>query len=52
MIINYEGRRITVDGKEIKLTQTEYNIVEQLSIQAGRVLTYFEIIKKIWGYSD
>lgn len=52
MIISYEKRRISIDGKEVKLTQTEYNIVELLSTHAGRVLTYSEIIKKIWGYSD
>ena len=52
MKIEYEMRRITIDGKEIHLTQTEYNIVELLSVHTGRVLTYSEIIKKIWGYSD
>ena len=52
MVIDYEARRIVVDNEEIKLTQTEYNIVELLSVHAGRVLTYTEIIKKIWGYSD
>jgi len=52
MVIEYEMRRIMIDNKEIHLTQTEYNIVELLSIYAGRVLTYSEIIKKIWGYSD
>lgn len=52
MVISYENRRVVIDGKEVKLTQTEYNIVELLSVHAGRVLTYSEIIKKIWGYSD
>ncbi len=52
MTIEYELRRIMIDKTEIHLTQTEYNIVELLSIHAGRVLTYSEIIKKIWGYSD
>lgn len=52
MTIEYEARRILIDKKEIHLTQTEYNIVELLSVHAGRVLTYSEIIKKIWGYSD
>lgn len=50
--IDYEARRIQVSGVEVKLTQTEYNIVELLSIHAGRVLTYSEIIKKIWGFAD
>ena len=50
--IHYDNRRITKGTEEIRLTQTEYNIVELLSLHAGRVLTYSEIIKKIWGYSD
>jgi len=52
MVIDYEYRRITIGNNDIKLTQIEYNIVELLSINAGRVLTYSEIIKKIWGYVD
>ncbi len=50
--IEYDSRRIKKGDEEIKLTQTEYNIVELLSLNSGRVLTYSEIIKKIWGYSD
>lgn len=52
MVIDYEERKVTLEEEEVKLTQTEYNIVQLLSIHAGRVLTYSEIIKKIWGYSD
>lgn len=52
MTIDYDKRRVIVDGVEIHLTQTEYNIVEYLSIHSGRVLTYSDIVKKIWGYSD
>ena len=52
MVIEYDSRRIKKGPEEIKLTQTEYNIVKLLSLHAGRVLTYSEIIKKIWGYSD
>ncbi len=52
MVIEYDSRRVKKGNEEIKLTQTEYNIVELLSLHAGRVLTYSEIIKKIWGYSD
>lgn len=50
--IVYDSRTITIDNQEIRLTQTEYNIVELLSLHAGKVMTYTEIINKIWGYSD
>ncbi|MBQ7774340.1 MAG: response regulator transcription factor [Lachnospiraceae bacterium] len=52
LVIEYDSRQITVHGKEVKLTQTEYNIVELLSVHAGRVMTYTEIINKIWRYAD
>lgn len=52
LTILYDTRQIIIDDQEIKLTQTEYNIVELLSLHAGKVMTYAEIIRKIWGYSD
>lgn len=52
MVINCEARQIFIGDMEVKLTQTEYNIVELLAMHSGRVLTYSEIVKKIWGYSD
>ena len=50
--IDYDARRLFVDGQEVKLTQTEYNIVSLLSKQAGKVMTYAEIIQVIWGWND
>ena len=52
LLIDYDKRQVLVDGKEIDLTQTEYNILTFLSIHAGKVLTYAAIIQAVWGYSD
>ncbi len=52
LVIDYAYRRITIGGQEIKLTQTEYNVLELLSMHAGKVMTYSEINKKVWGFSD
>ncbi len=52
LTIDYDGRRIFINDKEIKLTQTEYNIVAFLSEYPGKVMTYSSIIKEIWGYND
>lgn len=52
LIIDYPSRRVTVNDVEIKLTQTEYNIVALLSEHCGKVLTYSVIISAIWGYND
>ncbi len=52
LLIDYDSRRIFIDNNEIKLTQTEYNIIALLSHHPGKVLTYSFIIKGIWGYND
>lgn len=52
LVMDYDARQIFIKDNEIKLTQTEWSIVELLSIHAGKVMTYTEIVKKIWGYSD
>lgn len=52
LTIDYDARRIFIGNEEIKLTQTEYNIVALLSEHCGKVMTYSAIIKAIWGYPD
>ena len=47
LTINYERRKVFVDGQEVRLTQTEYNIVAFLSQHAGRVMTYAAIVRAI-----
>lgn len=52
LVIEYDARRVYIDDREIKLTQTEYNIIALLSEHSGKVMTYTAIIKAIWGYND
>ncbi len=47
--IDYDARQVFIDRREIKLTQTEYNIVAFLSRNCGKMMTYSSIIKTIWG---
>ncbi len=49
MIIDYDKRHVFVEGRDVRLTQTEYNLVALLAGFAGKVLTYDYIIKRIWG---
>lgn len=50
--MDYARRMVFVGGNEVKLTRTEYNILEILSQNTGKVLTYASIILKIWGPED
>lgn len=47
--VDYDKRRVYVNGEDAHLTQNEYKIVVLLSKYSGRVLTYDSIIKHIWG---
>lgn len=49
LTLDYEARRLLIRGEEIRLTQTEYNIVALLCEHAGKMMTYAAIIKAIWG---
>lgn len=48
LVIDYDARLVYIDGEEIKLTQTEYNIVTFLSENCGKMMTYASIIKAVW----
>lgn len=47
--VDTERRSVTLDGREVRLTQTEYNILSLLIRHAGRVLTYEFVMKETWG---
>lgn len=48
LVINDETKKVTVDGKEVKLTATEYNILKFLLENKGKVYSIPEIYKNVW----
>ena len=47
--INFAQRRVTVAGKEVKLTPTEYSLLQEFVLNAGNVLTHIHLLNKVWG---
>ncbi len=47
--INYPERRVTVGGRKVHLTATEYQLLQELSSRPGRVLSQDELLRRIWG---
>ena len=47
--IDYAGRKVTVAGRPVRLTATEYKLLSELSTAAGRVLTHEQILRRVWG---
>ncbi len=50
LTINYLDREVTVGAEPVDLTATEYKLLFELSINAGRVLTHNALLKRIWGF--
>ena len=47
--IDYEQRLVTVAGRAVKLTATEFSLLRALSVNAGRVSTFDFLLGKVWG---
>lgn len=50
LMIDFNKRIVTVDGKDVHLTQIEFKIVALIARHAGQVLTYATIIDHVWGH--
>ncbi len=48
--IDFGRREVWVEGKLVKLRPTEYRLLYHLVQNAGWVLTYDQILSKVWGY--
>ena len=49
LVVNIALRRVQKGDKEIKLTPTEYELLKELILQAGKVLTHKQLLKAVWG---
>jgi two-component system KDP operon response regulator KdpE len=49
LVIDLARRRVSVNEKEIKLTPIEYNLMKNLAIHAGKVLTHKQLLRVVWG---
>ena len=49
LAIHYEERRVKVGGREVELTATEFDLLRVLSLEAGRVVTYDDLLRKVWS---
>ncbi len=47
--IDLARREVTVDGREVRLTPTEFRLLALLARHAGKVLTHRQILKEVWG---
>ena len=49
LAIDLARRLVTVDGQEVQLTPTEYDLLRVLATHAGKVLTHQQLLRQVWG---
>jgi len=47
--VNFVERQVTVADREVKLTPTEYKLLQELALNAGKVLTHEMLLNRVWG---
>ncbi|AFC29744.1 two-component response regulator [Paenibacillus mucilaginosus 3016] len=48
LVLNQASKTVSVEGEEVRLTATEYKILELLMLHKGRVFSIEEIYEKVW----
>ena len=47
--VDLTARRVRFDGREVKLTATEYSLLRLFVQHSGKVLTHRQILREVWG---
>lgn len=50
LLIDIRKHRVQVDGQAVQLSSTEFRLLAYLLQNAGQVLTYQNILDKVWGW--
>ena len=50
LAIDFDRRRVAVDGKAVSLTAKEFDLLVQLARHPGRVYTRAQLLDQVWGY--
>jgi len=54
LAVDFASKEVTVDGKPVRLTSTEYKLLYHLIKNEGRLLSHENLLNKVWGedYQD
>ena len=52
LAMDYEQRRVSVAGRTVRLTATEFELLRVLAVNAGRVVTSESLLRQVWNARD
>ena len=48
LVIDYVNQQVTVAGRRVQLTPTEYKLLYELAISTGRVVPHQQLLNRVW----
>lgn len=54
LCIDRSRHRVSVQGREVRLTPTEFKLLSELAAEAGKVVSHRDLLRRVWGpeYGD
>ena len=52
LVLDVDGRRVTIAGKEINLTAKEFDLLELLVFHPNHVYSREDLLREVWGYES
>jgi two-component system KDP operon response regulator KdpE len=49
LAVDLSARTVSLSGREVHLTRTEYNLLALLVRHAGKVVTHRQLLREVWG---
>jgi two-component system KDP operon response regulator KdpE len=49
LAVDLAARRVSVEGREVHLTRTQYKLLTTLVKNAGKVVTHRQLLREVWG---
>ncbi len=49
LVIDLGRRSVTVDGRVVRLTPTEFELLRYLALHAGKPVTHTTLLRQVWG---
>ena len=49
LTVDYAQRRVTVDGRAVALTDTEYRLLCELAVNVGKTLSREHLMRRVWS---
>lgn len=47
--IDFDRQQVSMAGREVRLTPTEFNLLRELAAQPGKLMTHRMLLQRVWG---